>query len=199
MNDFNFMIGFDYNCNGVLHALSMENQVKLYDRMKKEFTGTELEDGLKESWFNEFGPDYCTNCNVCGSKFFLLEKNGDIYSCVRGQKNKDFYYGNIYKDSVEDILNNAYNKIFLAHNKQGFNEECSKCKYLYICKTGCPYVKNVYNSNKSYTCLLQQELYKDRNYSEDINNEYTYEYLLEMHPELLKKYIPSNCYIFMFI
>ena len=192
MNDFNFMIGFDYNSNGILHALSMEDQVKLYDRMKKEFTDTELEEGLKGPWFNEFGPDYCTNCTDCGSKFFLLEKNGDIYSCVRGQKNKDFYYGNIYEDSVEDILNRAYNKIFIAHNKQGFNEECSKCKYLYICKTGCPYVKNVYNSNKSYTCLLQQELYKDRKYDEDENNEYTYEYVNEMHPELVSKYVPSN-------
>ena len=192
MNDFNFMIGFDYNSNGILHPLSMEEQVDFYNRMKKEFSNTSLEKWLNGAWFNEFGPDYCTNCTNCGSKFFLLEKNGDIYSCVRGQKNKDFYYGNIYTDSVEDILNTAYNKIYLAHDRVGFNSECSKCKYLYICKTGCPYVKNVYKSNKSYTCLLQQELYKDRKYEEDTNNSYTLDYLKEMHPFDLGKYNYNN-------
>ena len=91
MNDFNFMIGFDYNSNGILHHLSEEEQVELFNRMHQEFDGTELNEGVNGAWFNEFGPDYCTNCTNCGEKFFLLEKNGDIYSCVRGQKNKDFY------------------------------------------------------------------------------------------------------------
>ena len=104
MNDFNFMIGFDYNSNGILHHLTEEEQVEFFNRINKEFKGTDLEEGLKKAWFNEFGPEYCTNCDNCGTKFFLLEKNGDIYSCVRGQKNKDFYYGNIYKVSVEKIL-----------------------------------------------------------------------------------------------
>ena len=197
MNDFNFMIGFDYNSNGILHHLSMEEQIDFYRKIKDEFTDTELEPGLKGAWFNEFGPEYCTNCTNCGSKFFLLEKNGDIYSCVRGQKNKDFYYGNIYTDNVKDIMKNAYNKIFLAHNRQGFNDECANCKYLYLCKTGCPYVKNVYNSDKSYTCLLQKQLYKDRSYDEDqYYQEFTYQYVSEVHPQLMEKYIPiiDLCY-----
>ena len=100
MNDFNFMIGFDYNSNGILHHITEEEQVELYNRMHKEFDGTDLDYGVNGPWFDEFGPGYCTNCDNCGEKFFLLEKNGDIYSCVRGQKNKDYYYGNIYKDTV---------------------------------------------------------------------------------------------------
>lgn len=193
MNDFNFMIGFEYNSNGLLHQLSEDEQIELFKRMHKEFEGTDLNDGLNGAWFNEFGPEYCTNCDNCGSKFFLLEKNGDIYSCVRGQKNKNFYYGNIYKDSVQNILNNAKTKIFMAHNKKSFNEECSKCKYLYLCKTGCPYVKNVYKTNKSYTCKLQQELYKSRNYPKDDNNEETvYKYIKNMHPDLMEQYIPDE-------
>lgn len=73
----------------------------------------------------------------------------------------------------------------------GFNEECANCKYLYFCKTGCPFVKNVYNSNKSYTCLLQKELYKNIGYREDQNNEESvYQYILKMHPELTNKYYP---------
>lgn len=193
MNDFNFMIGFDYNSNGILHHLSEEEQVELFNRMHQEFDGTELNEGVNGAWFNEFGPDYCTNCTNCGEKFFLLEKNGDIYSCVRGQKNKDFYYGNIYKDEVITILENAKERMLGNHRRVGFNKECSECKYLYICKTGCPFVKNTYKTNKSYTCKLQQELYKKRNYLQDeYNDEYVYEYVKEVHPDLMLDYYPRR-------
>lgn len=193
MNDFNFMIGFDYNSNGILHHISDEEQLDLYNKMHEAFDGTDLDYGVNGPWFDEFGPEYCTNCNNCGEKFFLLEKNGDIYSCVRGQKNKDYYYGNIYKNSVDEILTTAKNKIFLNHNKQPLNEECTKCKYLYLCKTGCPFVKNTYNSNKSYTCKLQQQLYKDRNMEQDpYNDEFVYEYVKTMRLEDKEKYYPSK-------
>ena len=188
MNDFNFMIGFDYNSNGLLHHMSEEEQLDLYKKVHAHFDGTDLDDGVNGPWFDEFGPGYCTNCNNCGDKFFLLEKNGDIYSCVRGQKNPDYYYGNIYENSVEEILNTANMKIFINHNKKEFNEECSKCGYLYLCKTGCPFVKNTYNTNKSYTCRLQQQMYKDRNYSKDENNEFVYDYVSTMRMEDPSKY-----------
>lgn len=193
MNDFNFMIGFDYNSNGILHHLTEEEQVKFYERMHKEFDNTDLDYGVSGPWFDEFGPEYCTNCDNCGEKFFLLERNGDIYSCVRGQKNKDYYYGNIYKNSVEEILQTAKNKIYSNHNKLNFNEECSTCGYLYLCKTGCPFVKNNYITNKSYTCKLQQKMYEDRNLKKDEYNEETvYEYVSKMRTQDVIKYIPSK-------
>ena len=193
MNDFNFMIGFDYNSNGILHHITEKEQIEFYNRMHKEFDGTDLDYGVNGPWFDEFGPEYCTNCYNCGEKFFLLEKNGDIYSCVRGQKNPNYYYGNIYKNSVEEILNTAKTKIFINHNKQPLNEECTKCGYLYLCKTGCPFVKNNYNSNKSYTCQLQQVMYKDRNFLKDeFNDEFVYEYVKKMRLEDKDKYIPSR-------
>lgn len=191
MNDFNFMIGFDYNSNGLLHHLSEEEQVELYKKMHEEFDGTVLDAGVNGPWFDEFGPEYCTNCDNCGEKFFLLEKNGDIYSCVRGQKNPDYYYGNIYKNSVEEILNTAKCKIFLNHNKKPFNDECVNCGYLYLCKTGCPFVKNTYNSHKSYTCKLQQVMYSDRGYEKDeYNDETVYEYVKKMRLDEKSKYVP---------
>lgn len=193
MNDFNFMIGFDYNSNGLLHHITEEEQLELYNRMHKEFDGTDLDIGVNGAWFDEFGPGYCTNCDNCGEKFFLLEKNGDIYSCVRGQKNKDYYYGNIYTDTVEKILQTAKTKIFMNHNKLPFNDECSKCGYLYLCKTGCPFVKNTYNTNKSYTCLLQQKMYEDRAYSKDeYNDDFVYHYVTIMRNVDSTKYIPEN-------
>ena len=193
MNDFNFMIGFDYNSNGILHHMTENEQVDFYKKMHEEFDGTDLDKGVNGPWFDEFGPEYCTNCDNCGEKFFLLEKNGDIYSCVRGQKNKDYFYGNIYENSVEEILNNAFKKIFINHNRLPFNDECSKCGYLYLCKSGCPFVKNAYKTNKSYTCKLQQELYKDRDYKKDeYNDEFVYEYLSKMRVGDNLNYIPTK-------
>lgn len=196
MNDFNFMIGFvDDPEHDILHAMTEEEQVDFYKRMNQEFRGTSLDYGVRNTWFAEFNPTYCSNCDNCGEKFFLLERNGDIYSCVRGQKHSEFYYGNIYKDDVQTILQNAQNKIFEIDKKIGFNEECANCKYLYLCKTGCPFVRNKYNSNKSYTCKLQQEIYKDNPdlYPEDIHNDGSvYVYIKKMHPELMEKYYPKD-------
>ena len=54
-------------------------------------------------------------------------------------------------------------------------------------------MKNNYNTNKSYTCLLQQKMYKDRNYSKDIyNDETVYRYLSNMRNIDLTKYIPNR-------
>src|SRR5574344_71333 len=195
MNEFNFMIGFTTSDSDLLHKMSEEEQVDLYNKINKEFENTSLEYGLKNNWFAEFNPTYCTNCDICGEKFFLLERDGSIYSCVRGQRNPDFYYGNIYENSVEEILDNSIRKIFKAHNDSGFNDDCTKCKYLYLCKTGCPYVKKTYNSDKSYTCRLQQEIYKGNSnlYKLDENNEETvYMYLNKLHPEISTSYYPKN-------
>ena len=193
MNDFNFMIGFDYNSCGLLHHMSEEEQLIFYRRMHEAFDGTNLDVGVNGAWFDEFGPEYCTNCDNCGEKFFLLERNGDIYSCVRGQKNEDFYYGNIYRDTVDTILKTAARKIFQNHNRQPFPEECARCAYLYLCKTGCPFVKNVYDSGKSYTCLLQQQMYRDRGYAPDASaDETAYEYVTKMRLEEPDKYLPAR-------
>ncbi|HOZ89090.1 MAG TPA: SPASM domain-containing protein, partial [Bacilli bacterium] len=191
MNDFNFMIGFDYNANGLLHHLTETEQLIFYKRMHQAFDGTELDSGVNGPWFDEFGPDYCTNCNNCGEKFFLLERNGDIYSCVRGQKQPDYFYGNIYQQTVAEILNTARTKIYINHNKLPLNGECTKCGYLYLCKTGCPFVKNNYQTNKSYTCLLQQQMYQDRKLNKDqYNEESVYQYVNAMRAEDSSKYQP---------
>ncbi len=183
MNDFNFMIGFEPQTEAEvkLTALSEDNQLKLYERMKKEFKGTPLEQGLNEAWFAEFTPNYCSASDNCGEKFFLLEKNGDIYSCVRGQGHKDFYYGNIYTDSVERIMGVAVEKIFLAHNETTITEECVNCEYLHLCRTGCPFVKKVYGTSKSYTCKLQRKMYEDMGYMHK-PPQFTHRFMTKMHP-----------------
>ena len=183
MNDFNFMVGFG---DGVMTPLTQEEQTILFDRMQDAFTGTELQKGLDGSWFAEFTQGYCTNCDICGEKFFLLERNGDIYSCVRGQHHQDFYYGNIYRNSVAEILKNAREKIARVHQSLGFSEECAQCGYLHLCKTGCPFVKQINRDPMSYTCLLQKRIYEKR--KEQPVPEYAATYVQTLHPELFAKY-----------
>ena len=157
--------------------------------IRDAFEGTELEEGLKGAWFREFGPDYCTNCVNCGEKFYLLERNGDIYSCVRGQKNPDFYYGNIYEDSMRSIMETGAQKIREVHASCGFDEACGNCQYLYLCRTGCPFVKRQQKRARSYTCLLQKELYELWNIP---GHAYTrpdaLDYVCQMHPDLIGEY-----------
>jgi len=193
MNDFNFMIGFGSRqaVGQPMTPLTEQEQVALYRRMWQEFEGTQLQPGLEGAWFAEFTQAYCTNCDLCGEKFFLLERNGDLYSCVRGQGNPDFYYGNIYRDPVEKILQNGIHKTLQAHTRVGFDKACADCKYLYLCKTGCPYVKNEYGSPKSYTCLLQQEIYRKKNEPEGSDG-YPYVYLEKLHPQLAADYYPKS-------
>lgn len=184
MTDFNFMIGFDSETNDLLHPLSEEEQLRFLDGIRSAFTGTELEEAMNTAWFAEFGPDYCTNCTNCGEKFFLLERNGDVYSCVRGQNHPAFYYGNVYTSTVAEILETAKRKIAEAHHGCGFSEDCAQCGYLNVCKTGCPFVKKVNGSPKSYTCRLQQALYPGWGVLPDPQNrEHVLDYVCDLHPE----------------
>jgi uncharacterized protein len=127
----------------------------------------------------------------CGEKFFLLQYNGDIYSCVRGQSDANFYFGNIFKDSVKDIMKNAVIKIRMRHNNAGFDESCGECDYLALCKTGCPFVKYKQDISRSYTCELQKELYKSepeicKPFASSIDKRiFAGLYKIENHPQLM--------------
>lgn len=192
MNDFNFMVGFSAtDGEQPLSPMTQQEQVALFRRMQSEFAGTDLQKGLDTAWFAEFTQDYCTNCDLCGEKFFLLERNGDIYSCVRGQKDPDYFYGNIYTDTVDQILQNGSLQTFRAHGRVGFHEDCARCEHLHLCKTGCPYVKNKNADPKSYTCLLQKEIYAKRKET-PADSDYPYVYLRHVHPELAKQYYPQD-------
>ena len=93
MNNFNLMFGFASGLNHekaekrellVLDPMTEQEQLGLYKRLHQEFSGTELAYGLKENWFAEFSPNYCTASVNCG-EVLPLQADGGQYSCVRGQ------------------------------------------------------------------------------------------------------------------
>jgi uncharacterized protein len=195
MNSFNIMFGFDSSGSGrtegdALGMATEEQQVRLYETLRDEFTGTALEEGFLRNWFDEFTPSYCTNSFNCGERFFLLQSDGEVYSCVRGQGRGDFRYGNILSDPVAGILAAGRSKISLLHQRAGLDPACRECEYLQICHTGCPVVK-MNTGGRSYTCALQKAIYRDNprswppaaDASEQQANER--EYVIGMHPSLI--------------
>lgn len=195
MNNFNLMFAFASELNDVdqgplrMTPATTAQQLALYERLKREFTGTELEDGLRRNWFDEFKPTYCTNAFNCGEKFYLLQGDGNVYSCVRGQGIEEFRYGNVFEDAIEDILANGARKIAAIHQAHGMDKACGGCSHLSTCHTGCPVVKHQSRSGRSYTCDLQKSIYRDnpRSYPADEPAEreaYKRQYLGAMHPAL---------------
>lgn len=88
--------------------LSGTEQVAFYQALQQAFKGTELEVGFKHEWFCEFTPDYCCSAVNCGDKFFLLQYDGSVYSCPRGQSSEHYYYGNVFQQPIEEIVNNGW-------------------------------------------------------------------------------------------
>ena len=195
MNQFNIMFAFASELNranqgeAVLTPASPDQQMALYEALKTAFIGSELEEGLRRNWFDEFKPSYCTNAFNCGERFYLLQSDGNVYSCVRGQGIEAFRYGNVFDDRVEDILANGARQISLIHQAHGFDQNCRSCGHLALCHTGCPVVKHQQQSGRSYTCGLQKAIYADnpRSYPIAAPAEQAVDarnYARDMHPAL---------------
>ncbi|MBK7001167.1 MAG: radical SAM protein [Rhodoferax sp.] len=195
MNQLNLMFAFGSELNraakgdATLVPASAAQQLQLYQALNAAFMGTELEEGLRRNWFDEFKPSYCTNAFNCGERFYLLQSDGNVYSCVRGQGIEAFHYGNVFEQPILDILDNGARKIALLHQQHGFDAACQSCTHLSLCHTGCPVVKFQHRNARSYTCELQQQMYADnpRSYPADTPSEqarYAQEYRLAMHPSL---------------
>lgn len=203
MNYLNLMFAFGSELNraakgeSTLTPTTAAQQHALYEALSAAFLGTELEEGLKRHWFDEFKPTYCTNAQNCGERFYLLQSDGAVYSCVRGQGIEAFYYGNVFEHSILEILSNGARKIRHIHQTQGFDASCQSCQHLSTCNTGCPVVKYQNHSGKSYTCELQKTLYRDNplSYPADspsVQHEYVLSYQRSIHPHLLFSSLPSS-------
>ena len=195
MNQFNIMFAFDSALNraskgeAALTPATPAQQRALYAALKAEFAGSDLEDGLRRNWFDEFKPSYCTNAFNCGERFYLLQSDGSVYSCVRGQGIEEFLYGNVFTDRIDDILAQGARKIERIHQAHSFDVHCQRCDHLRLCHTGCPVVKHQNASGRSYTCELQKQIYADNPRSFPASSpaqqqEDARQYRLAMHPTL---------------
>jgi uncharacterized protein len=72
-----------------------------------------------------------------GRRFFATAANGDAYPCGEFIGRRDFFGGNILKDSIENIRDS---KNFLKLRKRVVEdiEECRECMIRNICGAPCP-------------------------------------------------------------
>jgi uncharacterized protein len=205
MSRFKVMFGFDSKLNNDKFAqqlpgtemLNHAEQVEFYRKIKQAFTNTSLEYAFKTEWFKEFTPDFCCSAVNCGDKFFLLQANGEVYSCPRGQSSTHYRYGNIYHHDIEQIIANGWKVMERNENRLEFDNECLQCEYIHYCNLGCTFVRQETGLTKSYTCSLQKELYQDnpdqyRPLSAEQIAEYSKQLLLRNNLNKLTKTYPNK-------
>ena len=159
----NFYIMFIYDSaySKVKTGMTDEEQGIFFDKLLEHFKGTKFEQAIYYSWFREFPIGYCTNEANCGKNNYLVQKNGDVYPCHRGQAVPELKFGNILQDSFEDITKVGTSAIAnYDNNNLPLHNDCLECNWFHYCNMGCPISRRDINYNKSYTCTVQRKLYK---------------------------------------
>ncbi len=88
-----------------------------------------------ESW-SGMKPSLCVFSEFCGAAL-AMEHNGDLYSCDHYvyPENK---LGNVWNDSLEDMINSGKQIKFGVDKKMGLPKYCERCDYLFACRGECP-------------------------------------------------------------
>lgn len=161
----NFYIMFIYDSaySKVKTGMTDEEQGIFYDKLLEHFKGTKFEQAIYYSWFREFPSGYCTNEMNCSKNNYLVQKNGDVYPCHRGQAVPELKFGNIFKDSLDDITKTGTNAMAkYDDNNIPLHNDCLECEWFHYCNMGCPISRRDINYNKSYTCTVQRKLYESQ-------------------------------------
>jgi uncharacterized protein len=151
--------------------LNQNEMLEFYNKTKEAFADTKYMKGVLYNWFKEFLPPFCTTALNCASTQLLIQKNGDAYPCHRTQPDSSFKFGNVFKDGIEKILDNGIKVIEDIENEMKMDIACTVCEYFKYCYLGCPLTRKDAKLDKSYTCKLQKEIYKDNPLRFPIPNE----------------------------
>lgn len=115
-----------------------KSQLRLFDRWLKE-GGNSKKNALWKYMVPLFSgePIECIFHKDCQESFIGVDSNGDVYPCGRFCGSGEFLYGNIMKNSFEEIWNNPL-RIALTKRHENLEGKCKKCNYEKICNGGCP-------------------------------------------------------------
>ncbi len=108
-------------------------------------------------------PRSCAFLNDCTNFFIGIDPYGNISPCGRLSKN-DFYFGNIYNQSISDAIQSDASKNFRRYAAERLSQ-CYGCELLPICNGGCfsntLLLDNLNSSisNKDYYCDSYRMLY----------------------------------------
>jgi len=87
------------------------------------------------NWVNH-EPGLCIFDRTCGEAA-VLEHNGDLYSCDHFVYPEN-YLGNILQHSLQELMKSEKQMQFGLNKETGLPEKCRKCRFLRICRGGCP-------------------------------------------------------------
>lgn len=102
-------------------------------------------------------PEACDMNGICSIQY-VFESNGDVFPC-------DFYclddylLGNILVDDYSDF-DNKRKEINFIKNPPILHDDCINCKYLNLCRGGCPRYRD--SSNKFKFCESYKYLFSKR-------------------------------------
>ncbi len=94
-----------------------------------------------------------TGCHA-GRSNISVDDNGDVYPCHLFHYDK-FKMGNIFTDSIPDIMQGEKNKIFVKEMHVDHNNEfCRSCAVRYLCGGGCKVSSGMTTAGYSEPWLL---------------------------------------------
>ena len=86
-------------------------------------------------WVNQ-SPGLCIFERTCGEAA-VLEFNGDLYSCDHFVYHEN-YLGNIMENHMGEMMKSQEQMQFGLKKETSLPEQCRKCKFLRVCRGGCP-------------------------------------------------------------
>lgn len=92
-------------------------------------------------------PKTCAFSKNCADAFIGIDYQGNITTCGKWIET-EYVYGNINSISIADALQSSQAKKFIQNLENVLNN-CSACKYVSICNSGCPH--NTYTVRKEIT------------------------------------------------
>ncbi len=96
---------------------------------------------------------FCILAGKCIGKYFGIDPEGNLYHCDEFMFDKKYIIGNINDCSFFDAINSFKIKSMFEENKK--NIDALKCKWLPLCKGGCPkdrYTLSITNKNIVECC-----------------------------------------------
>jgi len=128
---------------------------RLFDLWMDDFTGLVPATSVRlfESLFHAYidqPPPECTLLGECGT-YLVVEHNGDVYSC-------DFFVqpewrlGNVKDSGLSEMLN-AGKQCEFGHRKADLSDECTACRWISLCRGGCPKDRLLHKAGKAVNYL----------------------------------------------
>lgn len=137
--------------------------ISVFDEWIKQDVGRyfiQIFDATLANWAGE-DPGLCAFQKTCGDAG-VIEKNGDVYSCDHFVYPEN-YLGNLYKSSLNKIMDSARQNEFGLNKHYNLPEKCLHCDYVFACHGGCPKNRIVETEEEgkrlNYLCLDYQKFF----------------------------------------